>query len=69
LPPGEDGKPFKVKLGKLRGVERQGMLCSARELQLSDDHGGLLELPLETPVGQNIRAALARELRLCFECV
>ena len=44
LPPGEDGKPFLIKLGKLRGVESQGMLCSARELKLSEDHGGLLEL-------------------------
>ena len=35
LPPGEDGKPFEIKLGKLRGVESQGMLCSARELKLS----------------------------------
>ena len=33
LPPGDDGKPFQIKLGKLRGVESQGMLCSARELQ------------------------------------
>jgi phenylalanyl-tRNA synthetase beta chain len=32
LPPGEDGQPFQIKLGKLRGVESQGMLCSAREL-------------------------------------
>jgi phenylalanyl-tRNA synthetase beta chain len=51
LPPGEDGKPFKIKLGKLRGVESQGMLCSARELKLSDDHGGLLELAADAPVG------------------
>ena len=29
LPPGEDGQPFKIKVGKLRGVESQGMLCSA----------------------------------------
>ena len=36
LPPGEDGKPFLIKLGKLRGVESQGMLCSARELKLSE---------------------------------
>ena len=34
LPPGEDGKPFKIKVGKLRGVESQGMLCSADELGL-----------------------------------
>ena len=58
LPPGEDGKPFRIKLGKLRGVESQGMLCSARELHLSEDHGGLLELEASAPVGQNIREHL-----------
>ena len=58
LPPGEDGKPFVIKVGKLRGVESQGMLCSARELGLSDDHGGLLELAAGLPVGQDLRAAL-----------
>jgi phenylalanyl-tRNA synthetase beta chain len=58
LPPGEDGKPFAIKLGKLRGVESQGMLCSARELQLSDDHGGLLELDASAPVGQDVREVL-----------
>ncbi|MFN3736800.1 phenylalanine--tRNA ligase subunit beta [Hydrogenophaga sp.] len=59
LPPGEDGKPVKIKLGKLRGVESQGMLCSARELKLSEDHGGLLELPADAPVGRDIREQLA----------
>ncbi len=58
LPPGEDGKPFHIKLGKLRGVESQGMLCSARELKLSEDHGGLLELPADAPIGQDIRQYL-----------
>ncbi|MBP7565732.1 MAG: phenylalanine--tRNA ligase subunit beta [Burkholderiaceae bacterium] len=58
LPPGEDGKPFVIKLGKLRGVESQGMLCSGRELGLSDDHGGLLELPEGTAVGADVRAVL-----------
>ncbi|MFI4926427.1 MAG: YtpR family tRNA-binding protein, partial [Burkholderiales bacterium] len=58
LPPGEDGKPFAIKLGKLRGVESQGMLCSARELQLSDDHGGLLELDASAPIGKNVREVL-----------
>ena len=58
LPPGEDGKPFKIKVGKLRGVESYGMLCSARELQLSEDHGGLLELAADAPIGQNIREHL-----------
>ncbi|MBU6503547.1 MAG: phenylalanine--tRNA ligase subunit beta [Burkholderiales bacterium] len=58
LPPGEDGKPFVIKVGKLRGVESQGMLCSARELQISDDHGGLLELPATAVVGRDIRRQL-----------
>ena len=58
LPPGEDGKPFLIKVGKLRGVESQGMLCSARELKLSEDHGGLLELAGDAPLGQDIRAHL-----------
>lgn len=58
LPPGDDGKPFQIKLGKLRGVESQGMLCSARELKLSDDHGGLLELADDVPVGADIREVL-----------
>ena len=55
LPPGVGGKPFEIKLGQLRGVESQGMLCSARELKLNEDHGGLLELASDAPVGTNIR--------------
>ncbi|MFN5178878.1 phenylalanine--tRNA ligase subunit beta [Limnohabitans sp.] len=58
LPPGEDAKPFVIKVGKLRGVESQGMLCSAKELQIADDHAGLLELPLDAPLGQDIRQFL-----------
>jgi phenylalanyl-tRNA synthetase beta chain len=58
LPPGEDGQPFVIKVGKLRGVESQGMLCSAKELQIADDHGGLLELAMDAPLGQDIRQYL-----------
>ena len=58
LPPGEDSKPFKIKVGKLRGVESEGMLCSAKELKIADDHGGLLELANDAPLGQNIREHL-----------
>ena len=58
LPPGEDGKPFKIKVGKLRGVESEGMLCSAKELKIADDHGALLELANDAPLGQNIREHL-----------
>ncbi|MET3131943.1 phenylalanyl-tRNA synthetase beta chain [Oxalobacteraceae bacterium GrIS 1.11] len=55
LPPGADGKPFEIKVGQLRGVESQGMLCSARELKLSEENAGLMELPDDAPVGQNFR--------------
>jgi phenylalanyl-tRNA synthetase beta chain len=55
LPPGADGKPFEIKVGKLRGVESQGMLCSARELKLSEENAGLMELPEDAQVGQNFR--------------
>ena len=58
LPPVGDGKPFLIKVGKLRGVESHGMLCSARELQLSEAQDGLLELAPDAPVGQDIRAHL-----------
>lgn len=58
LPPGEDGKPFAIKVGKLRGVESFGMLCSARELGISDEQGGLLELDGDAPLGQSIRVHL-----------
>lgn len=59
LPPGDDGKPFRIGVGKLRGVESFGMLCSARELKLSEDHGGLLELAGDAPLGQDLRQTLA----------
>jgi phenylalanyl-tRNA synthetase beta chain len=58
LPPAEDGKPFMIQVGKLRGVESQGMLCSARELQLGEDHDGLLELAADAPVGADVREFL-----------
>ena len=58
LPPGEDGKPLLIKVGQLRGVESRGMLCSARELKLSEDHGGLLELSPDATLGEDIREHL-----------
>ncbi|PPE66033.1 phenylalanine--tRNA ligase subunit beta [Caldimonas caldifontis] len=59
LPPAEEGgETFRIKLGKLRGVESQGMLCSARELKLSEDHGGLLILAEDAPVGLDVREHL-----------
>ena len=59
LPPAEaGGKTFMIKVGKLRGVESQGMLCSGRELGLGNDHEGILELPADAPVGEDIRKYL-----------
>ncbi|WP_218240007.1 phenylalanine--tRNA ligase subunit beta [Comamonas fluminis] len=58
LPPGEDGKPFKIKIGKLRGVQSFGMLCSAKELGIDEDASGLLEFPADAPLGQNVREYL-----------
>ncbi|MEK5767369.1 phenylalanine--tRNA ligase subunit beta [Acinetobacter schindleri] len=49
---------FKIKKGKLRGIESQGMLCGASEIDLEDKIDGLLELPNDAPVGVNIREYL-----------
>ncbi|WP_088458528.1 phenylalanine--tRNA ligase subunit beta [Acinetobacter soli] len=46
---------FKIKKGKLRGIESQGMLCGASEIDLEDKIDGLLELSQDAPVGTNIR--------------
>ncbi len=41
-----------IQVGKIRGIESQGMLCSGRELQVNDDHEGIIELPDDAKVGQ-----------------
>ena len=46
---------FKIKKAKLRGVPSNGMLCSARELGVSEDHDGLWLLPEDAPIGEDIR--------------
>ena len=61
LPPGEDGKSFTIKKSKLRGVASSGMLCSFRELQLSEDHSGIMDLPEDAPVGTDLRDYLQLE--------
>lgn len=55
---GADLPGIRIGAAKVRGVESFGMLCSARELGLSEDHGGLLTLAADAPVGADIRAHL-----------
>jgi phenylalanyl-tRNA synthetase beta chain len=53
-PPGTfiPGKNITLGVGTIRGVESRGMLCSAAELQLSEGHDGIMELPVDAPVGK-----------------
>lgn len=52
---------FKIKKGKLRGVESFGMCCSSRELMLGDDHDGIMEFPPETETGALVRDVVGAE--------
>src|SRR5690606_37719017 len=49
---------MKIGVARMRGVESSGMLCSARELGLSQDHSGLLVLDQDAPVGASLRDVL-----------
>src|SRR6202051_4212171 len=46
------GKKITLGVGTIRGVESRGMLCSAAELQISEDHDGIMELPADAPLGK-----------------
>ena len=52
-PPGAyiPGSDLTLKVAAIRGVESRGMMCSSRELELGDDHSGIIELPEDAPVG------------------
>jgi phenylalanyl-tRNA synthetase beta chain len=45
------GKNITLGVGTIRGVESRGMLCSEAELQLSENHDGIMELPADAPIG------------------
>ncbi len=55
VPPGAyiPGKDMTLGIGKIRGVESRGMLVSEFELQISDDHEGIIDLPADAPLGAN----------------
>lgn len=61
--PGE----FRIERRKIRGVVSEGMLCSARELGLGDDHGGILALGADAPLGADVREVLGLD-DVVFEC-
>ena len=50
------GIDLMLSVGKIRGVESHGMMCSERELQMSDEHDGIIELPADAPVGTSFAA-------------
>ena len=51
----------KLKPGKIRGVESQGMMCSTRELCLGEDHDGIIELPEDAPIGAQVASVLGAD--------
>ncbi|MGQ0583550.1 MAG: phenylalanine--tRNA ligase subunit beta [Reyranella sp.] len=59
-PPGSyiPGTDLHLKVGKIRGEESNGMLCSSRELQLGDDHSGIIDLAADAVIGQPAAEAL-----------
>ena len=52
-PPGAfvPGSGFELKVAEIRGVTSNGMMCSAKELELGEDHDGIIELPGDAPIG------------------
>ena len=56
------GKDITLGIGTIRGVESRGMLCSAAELKISEDHDGIMELPADAPIGTPY-AAMGRARR------
>ena len=50
------GSDLTLKVASIRGVESRGMMCSMRELELSDEHDGIIDLPADAPVGAGYAA-------------
>ena len=59
------GSDFTLGKATIRGVESNGMMCSARELQLGEDHDGIIELAADAPVGRELRRLSPRSTIRC----
>jgi phenylalanyl-tRNA synthetase beta chain len=64
LPGASPDQTSEIKAATMRGVESRGMLCSARELGLSEDHSGLLKLHEDAPIGRDVREVLTLNDRI-----
>jgi phenylalanyl-tRNA synthetase beta chain len=64
LPGASPDQSFEIKAATMRGVESRGMLCSARELGLSEDHSGLLKLADDASNGRDVRELLELDDRI-----
>ncbi|MFQ5561994.1 MAG: phenylalanine--tRNA ligase subunit beta [Parvularculaceae bacterium] len=61
------GIDLTLKKAKIRGVESHGMMCSARELELGDDHDGIIEAPASAKIGQPVAEVLGGDPVIDFE--
>ncbi|OVE76562.1 phenylalanine--tRNA ligase subunit beta [bacterium F11] len=61
LPGTKLGDQFEIKVTKIRGIESEGMLCSERELGLSDNHAGIFQLPIKSQLGAMVNDIIGGE--------
>ncbi|MFC2008751.1 phenylalanine--tRNA ligase subunit beta [Chloroflexota bacterium] len=59
---GHTGEPATLKAAKIRGIRSEGMVCSEKELGLSDDHTGTIELPADAPIGMDAREYMGQTI-------
>jgi phenylalanyl-tRNA synthetase beta chain len=62
LPAGPDGMPMRIERRPMVGITSHGMLASARELGISDEHAGIYILPSDAPVGASLRSLLGDDV-------